>query len=237
MQWLNRPDIKLGASIYVYEKAFILHNQTKTYYKELRNLATNCRIYRFKVGPLARGRAEIPEPGAWILLKLRLENISSVSLTNLRVGIRAFSRTRLDTLSCTPNIEASMSKEFNTNEALGTYVVVIESLSSDDKAIVTLKGPIDKKTYIAITSKQIKIVFPFIVSDQFKAFNLKNIKFNASEMLKQECKIFTGKRLLFYEKVEYRLLRPEEPNIIEEEIHYDPLPPAKKCPEGTGGNW
>jgi hypothetical protein len=236
-QWINKPDIKLGASIYAYEKGFILHNQTKTYYIEMRNLANNCSFYRFQV-PLPRGRAEIPEPGAWILLKLRLENTSPVSLTNLRLGVRAFGQNILDTLSCTPNIEASMSKEFNTKESLSTYVVEIESLSSDDKAIVTLKGSIDKKTYIDITSKpKYTVVFPFIVSDQFKAINLKDIKFNASEMLKDECEMFTGERTTVNEKVEFRLLKPEEPSIVEEEIHRDPLPPAKKCPEGTAGIW
>ena len=34
----SKPDISLGVALYTYEKAFVLKEQTKTYYMEMRNL-------------------------------------------------------------------------------------------------------------------------------------------------------------------------------------------------------
>jgi len=56
-------------------------------------------------------------------------------------------------------------------------------------------------------------------------------------MVKHESDLFAGERTFADEKVEYRLLCPNEPDIEDDKVAYKPLPPAKICPEGTGGNW
>ncbi len=233
----SKPDLNLGVALYVYEKAFILQDQTKTYYMEMRNLISNCSIYRQEVKGLPRGRSVIPEPGAWILMKLRLENISYVPLTNLRLGLRGMALA-FDTFGSTPNVKASISHEFTMNKGLGTDVVIIESLAPGDKAIVTLQAKIDQKRYLELReAPRHTIIFPFIVSNQFKASNLKVVKFDASEMLKQEAELFTGERTTVNEKIDFRLLGPAEPSVNEELINYALLPPTTQCPTGTTGDW
>lgn len=234
---LSKPDISIGVALYAYEKAFILREEKKTYYMEMRNLVSNCSIYRAEVKDLPRGRAEVPRPSAWILIKLRLENISPVPLTNVRLGVRGLPLS-FSTIGCTPNAKASLSHEFTMNKGLGTYVIVVEALAPNDTAIVTLQNEIDRKGYMdSSTASSHTIVFPFVVSNQFRATGLKIIKFDASELLKQEAYLFTGERTIINEKIDYRLLGPNEPSIVEELTKYEPLPPANECPTGTAGHW
>ena len=124
------------------------------------------------------------------------------------------------------------------NKGLGTYVVVIESLAPDDTTIITLQAGIDRERYVEFAqASRHTIAFPFVVSNQFRASGLKVVKFDASELLKQEAYLFTGERTTVNEKINFRLLGPDEPSIAEELIKYEPLPPATKCPTGTAGHW
>jgi len=236
----SAPQISLGIALYIYEKGFILYEQTMTYYTEMRNFVSNCSIYKQQLNNLPRKRTIIPEPGAWFLVKLRLENLSSVPLTNIRLGIYGMPL-KFDNIVTTPNIKASLNYESTTNNGLGTYVVNIKSLAPNDTAIITIQSKINNQIYSEFIQKKChSIVFPFIVSDQFKGtgINVKIIKFNASEMLKQEAELFTGERTIVNEKIEYRILDPKEPDIDERFIiKYEPLPAATKCPTGTAGNW
>ncbi len=131
-----------------------------------------------------------------------------------------------------------MSHESTMNKGLGTDVVTIESVAPGDVAIVTLQAGIDEKNYVEFTQvSRHTITFPFVVSNQFRASGLKIVKFDASELLKQEAYLFTGERTTVNEKVDFRLLGPDEPSIAEELIKYEPLPPAAACPAGTAGHW
>ena len=202
----------------------------------MRNLVSNCMIYRSEV-KLPRGRSSVPEPGAWVLIKLRLENLSPVGLTNLRIGFRA-SLGKFDTFASTPNVKASFGSESDWKGVFRTDIITVESLAPGDKSILTLQAVIDQKRYLELREKpRHTITFPFIVSNQFKASGLKLIKFSASEMLKEEAELFTGERTTVDEKIEFRLLGPAEPSINEDLIKYEPLPPATKCPTGTAGAW
>ena len=63
-----------------------------------------------------------------MIIKLRLENMSPVPLTNLRLGVRGLGLS-FETIGCTPNAKASINYESTMNKGLGTYVIVIEALA------------------------------------------------------------------------------------------------------------
>lgn len=54
-------------------------------------------------------------------------------------------------------------------------------------------------------------------------------------MVKRETKLRTGERAFAVEKMLFRILGPQEPDIVQ--VEYDPLPAAQKYATATGGNW
>ena len=232
-QIVCKTDVRISAAVYVYERGFLLEGTKKTYYYEMRNLATNCSLWRHEIKNLPRGRSETPKPYAKIILKLFLENPSKMTISNLRFGLRGLPF-NFDKIICSPNIEASIKRETTSNEALSTQVIIIPSLAPAQKAIISLETPVDRRSYQQRVGIPLTISCPFLTSDQLTISRLNISKMNAMEMVKRESELFTGERTFGDEKIEGRILSPWEPSIVEE---YESLPPAQKCREGTGGNW
>ncbi len=228
-----KADIKISASVYLYERGFVLEGSNKTYFYEMRNLATNCSLCKIELKNLPRGRSMTPEPVARIILKFFIENSSETMLSNLRIGLRGLPF-QFDKIICTPNVEASLKRESTSSESLSTQVIKISALPPAGKAVISLEIPVDRATYQSLVGIRLAILCPFITSDQLNISPPNIVKLNATEMLKRESELFTGERTFCDEKITGRILGPKEPSIDE---RYEPLPPAQKCPEGTGGNW
>lgn len=225
-----KDNIKTHIAVYVYERGYKLDGEKKTYYYEMRNLANNCSLWRQEISNLCRGRSITPTPIAKIIMKLFLDNPSKILLSNVRVGLRGM---KFENVFCTPNIECSMKSVKTSNEATATQVIMIPSLSPTGKAVLSLETPIDRKTYKENT--RITVLIPFVTSDQINITQPKLLKFNAMEMIKLESELRTGERTFADERIEYRILCPDEPDIVEHK--FEPLPPAKKCAKGIGDNW
>jgi len=229
----SKEDIKIGAAMYAYERAFVFDGKKKTYYYEMRNLATNCSLWRAEAN-FPRGRSITPTPEAKVILKFLLKNASKISLSNLRIGLSGLPY-QFDKILCTPNIECSMKHETTSNEALGTRVILMPTIAPAGEAVVSLEAPVDKGTYKKLVGVRLTILLPFVTSDQLVLSQPKASKLNAMELVKKESELFGGKRTFANEKITYRLLCPGEPDVVEPT--HDPLPPAKQCATGTGGNW
>src|SRR4030042_2121108 len=219
-----KADIKMSASVYLYERGFVLEGSKKTYFHEIRNLATNWSLCKTELKNLPRGRSITPEPGARIILKLFIENSSETMLSNLRIGLRGLPF-QFDKIICTPNIEASLKRESTSSESLSTQVIKISALAPAGKAVISLEIPVDRATYQSLVGIRLAILCPFITSDQLDISPPNIVKLNAMEMLKRESELFTGERTFCDEKITFRILCPEEPSIDE---RYEPLPPARK---------
>ena len=231
-QIVCKTDVRISAAVYVYERGFLLEGTKKTYYYEMRNLVTNCSLWRHEIKNLPRGRSETPKPYAKIILKLFLENPSKMRISNLRIGLRGLP-SNFDKILCSPNIEGSIKRETTSNEALSIQVIKIPSLAPAQKAIISLESPAGTTSYQGLIGVPLTISCPFLTSDQLTISRLNISKMNAMEMVKRESELF-GERTFGDEIIKGRILGPWEPSIVEE---YEPLPAARKCPEGTGGNW
>jgi len=132
--------VKVKLSLLEHERAFTLTEKEKIYYWQMRNLATQCNLWNVWV-KLPRNRAVTPEPEARIFIKILLENVSSDSISNLRIGVR-LSPIKNPTLSHTPNIEANILSEFPSRKTKGTTTIKVNSLQPKGDAILTLEAKI-----------------------------------------------------------------------------------------------
>lgn len=231
------PNIELKTSVYVYERAYNFEGPFKLYFMEMRNLASNCSLWKVRYPKLPRGRAATPNPGAWIILKIFIENYSNLELSNLRFGLRGMP-IQFDEVENTPNIQASLNYITLSNEGLGSHVINITSLAPRDKAVLGLRKFVNKAEYLDIAKHpKLSIYVPFISADQLKIDKPEIEKLDAMEMIKREAEIFTGERTFVNEKIEFRLLSLNEPDIIENDMKDKILPAARVCAEGTGGVW
>src|SRR6267143_604444 len=75
------------------------------------------------------------------------------------------------------------------------------------------------------------------VSDQYETFPLKISRINAMKILNRETVLRTGEETFADEKIEFMMLRSDEPDLKDEDQSYRLLPKARVCPEGTAGDW
>lgn len=146
---LHSPTISIKYAPYIHEKSFYLEGDKKNYYAEMRNFASNCRLWRANLPGLPKGRAITPDPGAWLILKFHLENLSDTELTNLRLGIYGMG-VNFHSIHSTPNVQSSLSLKTTAIEGVSTHVINIVSFPPNDKAIISIKSPITKKEYMEL---------------------------------------------------------------------------------------
>lgn len=238
VSWFKPPPIHVGVAFYTYERAFLLEGNTKTYIYENRNLVSDCRLRRIEQ-ILPKGRAKTPDPQSWVLIKFLLENASDQSITKLRMGIRSPLLRPTTQLFATPNVEATGTWEATANDALHTYMVSITTIAPMDSAVLSVKTPIDEKLrqFVYVDHGRVTIQVPFLSADQFKTFPLKISRLNAMKILNRETVLRTGEETFADEKIEFTMLRSEEPDLKDEAVSYRLLPKARVCPEGTAGDW
>jgi hypothetical protein len=238
VSWVRPPPILAGVAFYTYERAFLLEGNTKTYFYENRNLVSDCRLRRIEQ-TLPKGRAKTPDPQSWVLSKFLLENVLDQRITNLRMNIRSPLLRPTTRLLTTPNVEATGTLEATAKEGLPTYVISIQAIGPMTSAVLILQTPIDEtlRRFIYVDRGRVTVQVPYLSADQFGTFPLKVSRLNALKILNRESVLRTGDETFAGEKMEFTMLRAEEPDLKDEAVSYQPLSPAHECPEGTAGDW
>jgi hypothetical protein len=76
-----------------------------------------------------------------------------------------------------------------------------------------------------------------LLADQFGTFPLKVARLNAMKILNRESVLRIGDETFANEKMDVTMLRPDEPDLKDDAVPYQPLSTAHVCPEGTAGDW
>lgn len=238
VSWFKPTPIRVGVAFYTYERAFLLEGNSKTYFYETRNLVSDCRLRRIEQ-TMPKGRAKTPVSQSWVLSKLFLENVSDQSLTNLRMDIRSPLLQPTTTLFATSNVDATGKLEETSTDARHTYVISIQALAPLASAVVSLKTPIDEtlRQFVYGDHGRVTVQVPYLSADQFATFPLKVSRMNAMKILNRESVLRTGDETFANEKIEFTMLRSDEPDLKDEDVSYQLLPKARVCPEGTAGVW
>ena len=238
VSWFKPPPIHVGVAFYTYERAFLLEGNTKTYIYENRNLVSDCRLRRIEQ-ILPKGRAKTPDPQSWVLIKFLLENVSDQSITKLRMGIRSPILRPTTTQFATSNVEVAGAWDTTGKDASRTYVITIPAIASNASAVLSVKTPIDEtlRQFVYVDHGRVTIQVPFLSADQFETFPLKISRLNAMKILNRETVLRTSDETFANEKIEFTMLRSEEPDLKDEAVSYRLLPKARVCPEGTAGDW
>ena len=238
VSWFKPTPIHVGVAFYTYERAFLLEGNTKTYFYEKRNLVSDCSLRRIEQ-TLPKGRARTPDPQSWVLSKFLLDNVSDQNITKLRMNIRSPLLGPTTQLFTTPNVEATGELDATAKDGLHRYVISIQALAPMTSAVLILQTPIDEqlRRFIYVDHGRVTIQVPFLSADQFGTFPLKIARTNAMKILNREGILRTGDETFANEKIEFTMLRSDEPDVKDELVSYRLLPKARVCPEGMAGDW
>jgi hypothetical protein len=141
-------------------------------------------------------------------------------------------------LSATPNVQAVAAWDSTSNDALETYVVSVASMAPNSSAVLSLQTAIDDGLRNLLYGKDGRgsAAVPFLAADQFATLRPRVVHFDAMELVQRETELRTGERTFADEKISFRMLRADEPNL-DEQTSYQRLRPSSECPKGTGGRW
>jgi hypothetical protein len=238
VSWFKPTPIHVGVAFYVYERAFVLEGDTKAYFYENRNLVSDCSLRRIEQ-TLPKGRAKTPDPQSWVLIKFLLENVTDQGITNLRMAIRSPLLRPTTTLFATSNLEVAGAWDTTAKDAPRSYVISIPAFASMTSAVISVKIPIDEtlRQFIYTDRGRMTIQVPYWSADQIGTYPLKVSRLNAMKILNRESVLRAGDETFANEKIEFTMLRPDEPDLKDEAVSYQPLSTAHACPEGTAGDW
>jgi hypothetical protein len=238
VSWFKPTPIHVGVAFYTYERAFLLEGNTKAYFYENRNLVSDCSLRRIEQ-TLPKGRAKTPDPQSWVVSKFLLENMSDQSITKFRMSIKSPLVRPTTTLFTTPNVEATGAWETMATDAPHMYVISIAAIAPMASAVLSLKTPIDEtmRQFVYVDHGRVTFQVPFLSADQFETFPLKISRINAMKILNRESVLRTGDETFANERIEFTMLRSDEPDLKDEAVSYRLLPKARACPEGTAGDW
>jgi hypothetical protein len=238
VSWFKPPPVQVGVAFYIYERAFLLAGNTKTYFYEKRNLVSECSLRRIEQ-TMPKGRAKTPDPQSWVLIKFLLENVLDQNITKLRMDIRSPLLRPTTQLFTTPNVEATGTLEATANDALPTYVIALQTIAPMASAVLILQTPIDEKLrqFLYVDHGRVIVQVPFLSADQFGTFPLNVSCINAMKILNRESVLRTGDETFADEKIEFTMLHSDEPDLKDEVVSYQLLPKARVCPEGIAGDW
>lgn len=238
VSWFKPTPIHVGVAFYTYERAFALEGNTKSYFYENRNLVTDCRLRRIEQ-TLPKGRAKTPDPQSWVLIKFLIENVTEQSITNLRMDIKSPLLRPTTTLFATSNVEATGALNTTAKDTPVTYGIMLPAIAAMTSAVISVKTPIDEtlRQFIYTDRGRMTIQVTSLSADQFGTFPLKISRLNAMKILNRESVLRTGDETFANEKIEFAMLRPDEPDLKDDAVSYQPLSNAHECPDGTAGDW
>ena len=141
-------------------------------------------------------------------------------------------------LFTTLNLEATGAWDVTAKDAPGKYVITIPVIEPMVSAVVSLKTPIDEtlRQFIYVERSRVTVQVP-LLGGSFGTFPLKVSRLNAMKILNRESVLRTGDETFADEKIEFTMLRADEPDLKDADTSYQLLPKARVCPEGTAGDW
>jgi hypothetical protein len=237
VNWFRPTMIHVGVSFYTYERGIQPQGMNTLYFFERRNLVSDCSIRREEQS-VPNGRAKVPDPHAWVLLKLLLENVSDRDITNLQVGVRSPAINQSTQLLTAQNLVVTGQKEAPPN-VKPLYVLSIATLPRERSVVVTLKTPIDDnlREFIYVKRRPVTIQVPYVSADQFRQYPPIVSRTNAVKMLNREGVLRTNDEVFAEEKLQVTMLPPNEASMKEGTASHQALPKAKACSEAEAGVW
>jgi hypothetical protein len=211
---------------------------TKTTLSRMQDLVSNCTIWQFSP-TLQKNPVKTIDLHSSVLSKIRLDNLSDQSLTNLRMGVVSRLHHTATVLSATPHVDATGRLESTSQDGLHKYVISIAGLAPHSSVILSLQTPMNDNLRRVLSQKHITVRLPavFLSADQTWNFHPTVTPINASTMLKTEAEIRTGQSgAAVTEKVEKIILEPSDRDLLAEDLSDRLLPAAPLCQEGTGGH-
>lgn len=235
--WFRPTMVHVGVAFYTYERGIQPQGMNSLYFFERRNLVTDCSIRREEQS-VPNGRAKTPDPQAWVLIKLLLENVSDREITNLRVGVRSPAINQTTQLLTAPTLIATGNKEAPP-DVKPLYVISIATIPGASSVVVTLKTALDEnlRDFIYVKRRPVTIQVPYVSADEFRQYPPIVSRTNAVKMLNREGVLRTDTDASAEEKITITMLSPSEPNVKEQEVLYRVLPRAKTCSEAEAGVW
>ena len=225
------PGVHVSAAVYTYERGFMLEGTTKTTLSHMRNLFSNCTLWRFPRA-LPKTSIKITDLHAWVLSKYLLENTSDQAITHIRIGVASPLLNQFTVLSATPNIQAKGSVESRAKDGLRMYVIAIAALAPNDSAMLSLQTPINDTMRHALYDEHhtFRIPTAFLSADQLWNVGLTVAPISDSTMAVLETDMHSGERSIsMADKVESWNLDPSDPALLEEDVSYRLLPAASNC--------
>lgn len=235
--WFRPTMIHVGVAFYTYERGIQSQGMNSLYFFEKRNLVTDCSIRREEQS-VPTGRAKAPDPQAWVLIKLLLENVSDRNITNLRVGVRSPAINQTTQLLTVPPLVATGAKEAPP-DVKPVYVISIGKIPDASSVVVTLKTTMDEnlREFIYVKRRPVTIQVPYVSADQFRQYPPIVSRTNAVKMLNREGVLRTADDAFADEKLQVMMLPPNESDVKEQEASYQILSRAKTCSEAEAGVW
>lgn len=235
--WFRPTMIHVGVAFYTYERGVQPQGMNALYFFERRNLVSDCSIRREEQS-VPSGRAKAPDPQAWVLIKLLLENVSDRDITNLRVGVRSPAINPTTQLLTAPAKIATGNKE-SPPDVRPLYVISIGTIPATSSVVVTLKTPLDEslRDFIYVKRRPVTIQVPYVSADQFRQYPPIVSRTNAIKILNREGVLRTGDESFADEKLQVTILPPDESTSKVQEGSYRALPRAKTCSEAEAGVW
>jgi len=235
--WFRPTMIHVGVAFYTYERGIQPQGMNTLYFFERRNLVTDCSLRREEQS-VPSGRATSPDPLAWVVIKLLLENVADRDITNLRVGVRSPAINQSTQLLTAPSLIATGNREAPP-DVRPLYVISIPAIPAESSVVVSLKTPIDDnlRDFIYVKRRPVTIQVPYVSADQFRQYPPIVSRTNAVKMLNREGVLRTSNDAFAEEKLQVAVLSSDEPNIKEGDMSYRLLPRAKACSEAEAGVW
>ncbi|MFY4728763.1 hypothetical protein [Nitrospira sp. BLG_2] len=235
--WFRPTMIHVGVAFYSYERGIQPQGMNSLYFFEKRNLVSDCSIRREEQS-VPSGRAEAPDPQAWVLIKLLLENVSDRDITNLKVGVRSPAINQTTQLLTAPTVVATGAKEAPP-DVKPLYVISIGKIPDASSVVVTLKTAMDEslRDFIYVKRRPVTIQVPYVSADQFRQYPPIVSRTNAVKMLNREGVLRTRDDTFADEKLQVTMLPSNEPNVKEQDVSYRVLSRAKICTEAEAGVW
>jgi len=235
--WFRPTMVHVGVAFYTYERGIQPQGMNSLYFFERRNLVTDCSIRREEQS-VPSGRAKVPDPEAWVLIKLLLENVSDRDITNLRVGVRSPAINQTTQLLTAPTLAATGGKEAPP-DVKPLYLMSIATIPAASSVVVSLKTPMDEnlREFIYVKRRPVTIQIPYVSADQFRQYPPIVSRTNAVKMLNREGVLRTTDETFADEKLQVTMVSPNGSNQNEREGAQRLLPRAKVCSEAEAGVW
>ena len=235
--WFRPTMVHVGVAFYTYERGIQPQGMNSLYFFERRNLVTDCSIRREEQS-VPSGRAKVPDPEAWVLIKLLLENVSDRDITNLRVGVRSPAINQTTQLLTAPTLAATGGKEAPP-DVKPLYVISVATIPAASSVVASLKTPMDEnlREFIYVKRRPVTIQVPYVAADQFRQYPPIVSRTNAVKMLNREGVLRTNDETFADEKLQVTMVSSDEQNLKEGERAQRLLPRAKVCSEAEAGVW